>query len=137
MILDFWQAVKESFQWSSLSRPAKSLPQFPARPAEARAGHINYEKSKILVNSAKARSPTNIKMNGQMLEEMKQFKDLGSTQIIDGKLVRKVRVVNEYLNNESNLNNKYCAIHSWSPKKLFRQSLAPLPPLLSVDVCGL
>ena len=42
---------------------------------------ISSNKSKILVNSIKSRSPTKIQMNGQTVEEVGQIKHLGSTHI--------------------------------------------------------
>ena len=45
---------------------------------------INSYKSKILVNSIKQRPSTNIWMNGKTLEEVDQFKYLGSTHTKDG-----------------------------------------------------
>ena len=53
---------------------------------------ISSEKSKILVNSIKPRPSTNIQMNGQTLEEVDQFKYLGSTQTKDGASVKEVKM---------------------------------------------
>ena len=41
---------------------------------------IRSDKSKILVNSVKPMPSTNIRMNGNVLEEGDQIKYLGSTQ---------------------------------------------------------
>ena len=39
---------------------------------------INSDNRKILVNSTKPRPSTNIWMNGKVLEEVEQLKDVGS-----------------------------------------------------------
>ena len=49
---------------------------------------ISYDNSKILVNSIKPRPSTNVQMNGQTLEEVDQFKYVGSTQTKDGTSVK-------------------------------------------------
>ena len=56
---------------------------------------ISSDKSKILVNSIKPRSSANIWMNGKTLEEVDQFKYLGSTQTKDGTSIKeeKIRLV--------------------------------------------
>ena len=41
---------------------------------------ISSNKSKILINSIKPRSSTNIQMNAQTFQEVDQFKYLGSSQ---------------------------------------------------------
>jgi len=53
---------------------------------------ISSDQSKVLINSIKRRPPTNIQMNGQMLEEVDQFKYLGSTQTKDGTSVKEVQL---------------------------------------------
>ena len=53
---------------------------------------INSENSKIIVNSIKQRPSANIQMNGRTLEEMYQFKYLGSTQTKDGTSVKEVQI---------------------------------------------
>lgn len=45
---------------------------------------VSSEKSKILVNSRTHQTPTNIRMNGQRLEEVDNFKYLGSSLSKDG-----------------------------------------------------
>ena len=49
---------------------------------------ISSDKSKILVNSIKSRSSTNIQMTGQTLREVDQFKYVGSAQTKDGTSVK-------------------------------------------------
>ena len=53
---------------------------------------ISSEKSKILVNSIKPRPSTNLQMNGQTLEEVDQFKYLGSTQTKEGTSRKEVKI---------------------------------------------
>jgi len=62
------------------------------KTAAAYGMEISSEKSKILVNSIKPRPSTNIQMNGQTLEEVDQFKYLGSTQTKDGTSVKEVKI---------------------------------------------
>ena len=49
-------------------------------------------KAKILVNSIKPRPSTNISTNGKMLEDVDQFKYLGSTQTKDGTSTKEVKI---------------------------------------------
>ena len=53
---------------------------------------ISSDKSKILVNSINPRPSTNIQINGQTLEEVDQFKYIGSTQTKDGTSVEEVKI---------------------------------------------
>ena len=53
---------------------------------------ISSNKSKILVNSIKLRLSANIQMNGQTVEEVDQFKYLGSSQTKDGISVKEVNI---------------------------------------------
>ena len=53
---------------------------------------ISSDKIKILVNSIKPTPSTNIQINGQTLEEVDQFKYLGSTQTKDGSSVKEVKI---------------------------------------------
>ena len=52
---------------------------------------ISFDKSKILVNSIKPRPSISTQMNGQTLEEVVQFKYLGSTQTKDGTSVKELK----------------------------------------------
>ena len=52
----------------------------------------NSHKSKILVNSMKPRPSTNVRMNVKTLEEVYQFKYLGSTQTKDGISIKEVKI---------------------------------------------
>ena len=52
---------------------------------------ISEEKSKILVNSHNQLTPTNITMNGQRLEEVKDFKYLGSFVSEDGSSTKEIK----------------------------------------------
>ena len=52
---------------------------------------ITSDKSKIHINSIKPRPPTNMQMNRQTLEEVDQFKYLGSAQTKDGTSVKEVK----------------------------------------------
>lgn len=52
---------------------------------------ISAEKSKILVNSHNHTTPTNIVMNGQTLEEVKDFKYLGSFVSEDGSSSKEIK----------------------------------------------
>ena len=52
---------------------------------------ISEEKSKILVNSHNQLTPTNITMNGQTLEEVKDFKYLGSFVSEDGSSTKEIK----------------------------------------------
>ena len=49
---------------------------------------ISSDKSKIITNSMKPRPSNKIQMKGQTLEEVDQFKYLGSTQTKDGTSVK-------------------------------------------------
>ena len=51
---------------------------------------ISFDKSQILFNSIKPRPSTNMWMNGKTLEEVDQFKYLGSTQTKDGISIKEV-----------------------------------------------
>ena len=53
---------------------------------------ISSEKSKILVNSIKPKPSTNVGMNRKTLEEVDQFKYLGSTQTKHGTLIKEVKI---------------------------------------------
>ena len=59
---------------------------------------INSDKSKILLNSIKRRPSTNIWKNGKTVEEVDQFKYLGSTQTKDRTSIKdeKIRLVQAY-----------------------------------------
>ena len=52
---------------------------------------LSEEKSKILVNSHNQLTPTNITMNGQTLEEVKDFKYLGSFVSEDGSSTKEIK----------------------------------------------
>lgn len=52
---------------------------------------VSSEKSKILVNSHTDQEPTNITLNGQKLEEVDNFKYLGSTLSKDGSSILEVK----------------------------------------------
>ena len=52
----------------------------------------SYDKRKILVNSINPRPSTNIWINGQTLEEVDQFKYLGSIQTKDGTSIKEVKI---------------------------------------------
>jgi hypothetical protein len=78
-----------------LGSSEEELQQLTRRLEETAAEYgmeISSEKSKILVNSTKPRPSTNIQMNGQTLEEVDQFKYLGSTQTKDGTSVKEVKI---------------------------------------------
>ena len=53
---------------------------------------ISSDKCKILANSIKPRPTTNIWINGKTLEEVDQFKYLGSTQTTDVTLIKEVKI---------------------------------------------
>ena len=53
---------------------------------------ISSDKSKILVNSIKSRPSTNMWSNGEVLEEVDQFKYLGSTQTKGRALIKEVKI---------------------------------------------
>ena len=53
---------------------------------------MSSDNSKILVNSIKPKPSTNIWMNGEVLEEVDEFKYLGSTQTKDGASIKKVMI---------------------------------------------
>ena len=59
--------------------------------ARAYGMEISEEKSKILVNSHNQLTPTNITMNGQRLEEVKDFKYLGSFVSEDGSSTKEIK----------------------------------------------
>ena len=70
-----------------------SLPQPTERLEKTAAGYameISSDESKILV--VKPRPSTNIRMNGKTLEEVDQFKYLGSTQTKDGTSIKEVNI---------------------------------------------
>ena len=51
----------------------------------------SFDKSKILAYSVLRRPSANIRMNGKTLEEVGQFKYLGSTQTKDGTSIKEVK----------------------------------------------
>ena len=53
---------------------------------------ISSDKSKLLMDSIMPRPSTNIWMNGKTLEEVDQFKYLGSTQTKDGTSIKEVKI---------------------------------------------
>ena len=53
---------------------------------------INSDRSKILINSIKSGPSNKIRMNGKALEEVDQFKYLGSTESKDGISIREVKI---------------------------------------------
>ena len=53
---------------------------------------IRTDKTKILVQSIKPRPSTNVRINGKVLDEMDQFKYLGSTQTKDGTSLKEVKI---------------------------------------------
>ena len=78
-----------------LGSSEEELQQLTRRLEETAAEYgmeISSEKSKILVNSIKPRPSTNIQMNGQTLEEVEQFKYLGSTHTKDGTSVKEEKI---------------------------------------------
>ena len=56
------------------------------------AMEISTDKSKLLSNSIKPRPSTNIWMSGKTLEEVDQFKYLGSTQAENGTSMKEVKI---------------------------------------------
>ena len=50
------------------------------------------DKSKILINSIKPRPPTNIRMNGEVLEEVDQFEYFKSAQTKDETSLKEVKI---------------------------------------------
>ena len=78
-----------------LGSSEEELSQLTHRMEETAAEYgmeISFDKNKILVNSINPRPSSNIQMNGQMLEEMEQFKYLGSSQTKDGTSVTEVKI---------------------------------------------
>ena len=72
----------------------EELQQLTERLGKTAAGYgmeICSDKSKILVNSIKPRPSTNMWINGKMLEEVGQFKYIGSTQTKDGTSIKEVK----------------------------------------------
>ena len=53
---------------------------------------VSAEKSKILVNSHNQQAPTNIMLNGQKLEEVDNFKYLGSNLSKDGSSTKEIKI---------------------------------------------
>ena len=53
---------------------------------------ISSDESKLLINSIKPRPSANIQLNGQTVEEVDQFKYLGSTQTEDRTSVNEVMI---------------------------------------------
>ena len=62
------------------------------KAAGAYGMEVSSEKSKILVNSHKQLPKTNITMNGQILEEVENFKYLGSTLSKDGSSTKEIKI---------------------------------------------
>ena len=61
------------------------------RAAGAHGMEISSEKSKVMVNSHNQQAATSIKLNGQELEEVDNFKYLGSTLTKDGSSTKEVK----------------------------------------------
>ena len=65
---------------------AEELQLLSERLEKTAAGYsmeVSSDKGKILINNIKPRPPTNIWMNGKVLEEVNQFKYFGSTETKD------------------------------------------------------
>ena len=85
----------------------EDLRKLTERPEKTTAGYdmeIRSNKGKILVNSIKPRPSTNMWMNEKTLEEVDQFKYLGSTQLRDGTSIREDQTVTNTFSHDKTSN---------------------------------
>ena len=107
----------------------EELEQFTERLEKSTAGYgmeINSDYSKMLVISIKPRSSTNKWKNRKTVEEVDQFKYLGSTQIKDGTSIKEVKISASTLSPDKASNRPKNRATSFPTKIKFYKSLVCL-----------